>query len=84
MLFRSLADLLENEHFIARGDKITWADEDSGREVTGVAPVPKFQDNPGRMWRGAPATGQDTEAVLKTLLGYTPEQIDAARMARAI
>lgn len=80
----TLADLLENEHFIARGDKITWADEDSGREVTGVAPVPKFQDNPGRVWRGAPATGQDTEAVLKTLLGYTPEQIDAARMARAI
>lgn len=80
----TLADLLENEHFLARGDKITWTDEDSGQTITGMAPVPKFQENPGQIWRGAPATGQDTDAVLATVLGYSPEQIEAAREAKAI
>ena len=25
---------------------------------------------PGRVWRGAPSMGQDTENILKTILGY--------------
>lgn len=75
----TLADLLENDHFIARGDAIKWKDEDSGKEITGTGVMPKFLDNPGKVWRGAPKTGQDTEMVLKKVFGYDAAKIKQLR-----
>lgn len=71
----TLADVVENEHFRSRNDIITWTDADSGKEITGVNVVPKFQNNPGEVWRGAPSTGMDTDAVLSKLLGYDDAKI---------
>ena len=30
---------------------------------------------PGQVWRGAPSMGQDTETILKTILGYDDAKI---------
>ena len=35
-----------------------------------------MSETPGKVWRGAPTVGQDTENILKTILGY-----DEARIA---
>jgi len=46
--------------------------------------VPKFSATPGKVWRGAPALGQDTDAILKTFLGYSQERIGRLRAKRII
>ncbi len=72
-------DCLKEEHFLSRGDFITYRDETLGEDVTAFGVVPKFSETPGEVWRGAPRLGQDTERVLTQLLGYTPEKIRALR-----
>lgn len=37
--------------------------------------APKMSETPGKVWRGAPAMGQDTENILKTILGYDDAKI---------
>ena len=34
-----------------------------------------MSETPGKIWRGAPSMGQDTETILKTILGYDEEKI---------
>ena len=47
------------------------------KKVTGYGFVPKMSKTQPRVWRGAPAMGQDTRAILKTIAGYTDQEIDA-------
>jgi len=37
--------------------------------------VPKLSLTPGRIWRGAPAVGEDTTDVLAKLLGFSEAEI---------
>ena len=60
-----------------RGDWVTYEDQTLGKEVTAFGFAPKMSETPGKVWRGAPRLGQDTEAVMKKLLGYSQEEIDA-------
>jgi len=46
--------------------------------------VPKFSKTPGKVWRGSPALGQDTEAILKKLLDYSDEEIARFREKKII
>ena len=34
-----------------------------------------MSETPGQIWRGAPSMGQDTESILKTILGYDDAKI---------
>ena len=65
--------MLENPHYKARGTIAEWEDSD-GKRIKGPAPVFKFKNNPGKIWRGAPKYGQDNEVVLKRL-GFSEEEI---------
>lgn len=69
----------ENEHFRSRGDWITYEDQTVEADITAFGIAPKFSDTPGRVWRGAPALGQDTQAILKTILGYDDNKIAALK-----
>lgn len=71
----SAKDCLENEHYKLRNDWITYEDQTLGKEVTAFGIVPKMSGTPGQVWRGAPALGQDTETVLKGILGYDDAKI---------
>lgn len=75
----SSADCLRDEHFLSRGDFITYRDETLEEDVTAFGVVPKFSETPGEVWRGAPRLGQDTDRILTELLGYSPEQIQSLR-----
>ncbi|TCS81757.1 crotonobetainyl-CoA:carnitine CoA-transferase CaiB-like acyl-CoA transferase [Muricomes intestini] len=72
----SVKDCLENEHFQKRGDFIQYEDQTLGKEITAFGIAPKLSETPGKVWRGAPALGQDTNAILKEILGYDDEKIN--------
>ena len=65
----------ENEHFRSRGDWIKYTDQTTGSEVEAFGIAPKMSETPGKVWRGAPSMGQDTENILKTILGYDDAKI---------
>ena len=74
----------ENEHFRSRGDWIKYEDQTTGAEVEAFGIAPKMSKTPGRVWRGAPSMGQDTENILKTILGYDDAKIAALREKKLI
>ena len=68
-------DCLANEHYQKRNDFIKYEDQTLGKEVTAFGIVPKMSGPPGQVWRGAPSLGQDTNTILKELLGYDDAKI---------
>jgi len=70
----NIQTIQDNPHVQARELFIEWEDPHFGR-LKGVGLVPKFKNHPGKIWRGAPLYGMDTEDILKEL-GYSQEQIE--------
>jgi crotonobetainyl-CoA:carnitine CoA-transferase CaiB-like acyl-CoA transferase len=75
----SSKDCMENAHYQSRGDFIKYEDQTIGKEITAFGVVPKMSGTPGKVWRGAPALGQDTNAILKDLLGYDDAKVAELR-----
>jgi crotonobetainyl-CoA:carnitine CoA-transferase CaiB-like acyl-CoA transferase len=74
-IVKSIADLAESEHYQKRGNFIEYEDQTLGQMVKAFGFCPKMSDTPPQVWRGAPRLGQDTDLILKTLLGYTDDEI---------
>lgn len=72
-------DAFEHPHWQARENFVTYEDQTLKKNVRAFGVVPKLSRTPGRVWRGAPALGQDTEAILTRLLGYGREEVEALR-----
>lgn len=60
------AEISEDPHYEARETFIEYENV-NGETIKGIAPVPRFKKNPGRVWRGAPTIGYDTEDVLSDI-----------------
>lgn len=73
------ADCLEHPHFQSRNDFICYTDQTLQEEIRAFGVFPKLSETPGRVWRGAPALGQDTEEILRELLGFDDEKIQCLR-----
>ncbi|HLY76539.1 MAG TPA: CoA transferase [Thermoplasmata archaeon] len=71
-------EIARDPHFKERGMFVEWQDPVAG-SVKGAGVAPKFQSTPGGVWRGAPWLGQDNDAVLGRLLGYSPDRIRSLR-----
>lgn len=71
----SPAECMSNPQFLLRGDFVRYEDQTVKEEITAFGVYPKLSESPGHIWRGAPALGQDTEAVLRGILGYDAERI---------
>ncbi|UWG96686.1 CoA transferase [Dehalobacter sp. DCM] len=71
----TVADCLTHPHFLSRDNFVTYIDDNSGKEVTSFDVIPKMKNNPGKVWRGGPKLGQDTENILRTILGFSDEKI---------
>ena len=65
----------ENEHFRSRNDWIKYVDQTTNSEIEAFGIAPKMSETPGKVWRGAPSMGQDTEDILRTILGYDDTRI---------
>jgi len=70
----SILDFLNDRHVKERDLIIEWEDCNIGK-VKGIGVVPKFSSNPGKIWRGFPTFGQDTEKILSNILGYSQNVI---------
>lgn len=66
--------MLTHPHYIAREVFMEW--ESKGKKYIGTRPLPRMKNNPGQVWRGAPALGLDNDDILEEY-GYTAEQIAA-------
>jgi crotonobetainyl-CoA:carnitine CoA-transferase CaiB-like acyl-CoA transferase len=73
-----IAAIARDPHFAAREMFLEWDDPIAGR-VKGAGIAPKFSETPGRVWRGAPWLGQDTDRILEQLLGYPPTEVQRLR-----
>ena len=78
------ADCLEEPQYRLRDDFITYEDQTLGKETQAFGIVPKMSRTPGMVWRGAPRLGQDTEWILKDLLGYDDDEIARLREKQLI
>jgi crotonobetainyl-CoA:carnitine CoA-transferase CaiB-like acyl-CoA transferase len=80
----SAADVVEDPHWLGRDDIIEYEDQTLGRKIKAFGIVPKMSKTPGKVWRGAPTMGQDTDNILKTLLGYDDAKIKDLREKKLI
>lgn len=78
------SDILDSAHWNDRGDIVEYVDQTTQRTVKAIGIVPKMDQTPGQVWRGAPDLGQDTEAILAKICGYTEEDIAELRAKRVI
>lgn len=77
-------DCYNSKHFHDRNDFITYKDETKGEDVTAFGFCPKFSDTPGKVWCGAPRLGQDTETILRDIVGFGEDQIQKCKETKII
>lgn len=67
------SDLQSNPQYLARESFTEWNTMD-GKKYKGPNVMPKFKNNPCKVWRAKPTYGMDTENILSDL-GYSLEEI---------
>lgn len=72
-------DVVDDPHWLAREDFINYHDQTLDKSIKALGIIPKLNGTPGKVWRGAPSLGQDTEPILSKILGYSPEKIKALK-----
>ena len=70
----TIPELEGNPQYVARESITQWQTMD-GRTCKGPNIMPKFKNNPGKIWRGMPSHGMDTAAILKNI-GYSEADIN--------
>jgi len=73
----STRDQHADEHYGARDMTVPVLDRQSGVPIRVYGVVPKMSLTPGRIWRGAPAVGEDTTDILSSMLGMSDQEIAA-------
>lgn len=74
-MIRLPGECLSEPHYLMRDDFVKYTDQATEMQITAFGIAPKFSSTPGRIWRGPPRLGQDTEKILKDLLHYSEEDI---------
>jgi crotonobetainyl-CoA:carnitine CoA-transferase CaiB-like acyl-CoA transferase len=78
-----MADIMTSRLYREREDIVEVQDPDLGPvRMSGV--IPKFRQNPGRVWRTGPRHGQDNGQVYADVLGMSPERIAALKTSGVI
>lgn len=72
---RTAEELVNNEHYQKRGNWIEYEDQTLGKTITAYGFAPKLSKTKQQVWRGAPRMGQDTDAILSTIIGYSESEI---------
>ena len=79
----SIADIFEDEHFLARGN-LAHIKEDGVGDVVIPGVVPTLSETPGRISNLGPPLGNATYEVLRELLGITGPEIQRLRQRKII
>ncbi len=70
----SYDEMVDHPHFQARQSLIKVHSQIQDRDLYVSNIVPRAKNNPGKIWREAPLSGQDSEDILREL-GYSDEEI---------
>lgn len=76
---RTAEELSNSEHYQKRGNWIQYQDETLGKTVTAFGFAPKMSRTKQQVWRGGPRLGQDTDAILSRIVGYSESEIAALK-----
>jgi crotonobetainyl-CoA:carnitine CoA-transferase CaiB-like acyl-CoA transferase len=79
----TIADIFQDRHYRTRGSLVHVPDEDLGG-VTMAGVVPRLSATPGKVHHAGHRLGEDTDRVLRDVLGMSPERIDALAAAGII
>jgi succinyl-CoA:(S)-malate CoA-transferase subunit A len=79
----SIADIFEDEHYIARGNLARIIDDELG-EIVVPGVVPTLSATPGRITNLGPTLGNATDAVMRELLGLTAAELQRLRQHKII
>ncbi len=79
----SIADIFEDEHFIARGNLAHIVDDELG-DVVVPGVVPTLSATPGRIDNLGPTLGNATDQVMRELLGMTATELQRLRQQKII
>ncbi len=77
-----IADIVADPIYAERGDIATVDDPDLG-PIRMQAAVPRFENQPGGIWRSAPRLGEDNELVFGDWLGIPAEELERLRSGGA-
>ena len=80
----SAQDAFNNPHWKNRGDFITMTDPTTGDDVIDFATVPRFGGTPANVYKAGPLLGQESDAILSKILGYSDEKIKELKEAGAV
>lgn len=76
MQMMSYDDMPNHPHYIARNTVVTNYSRGMKQEVRMSNVYPRMKNSPGKIWRSAPAWGEDTNDILEDL-GYSANEISA-------
>lgn len=76
---KTTQEIHSDPHWQSRGNFIKYVDQTLEKEVEAFGFVPKLSGTPQQVWRGSPRLGQDTDAILTDLLGYTEAEVQGFR-----
>ena len=79
----SIADIFEDEHFLARGN-LAHLKEDGLGDVVIPGVVPTLSETPGRISNLGPPLGNATYEILRELLGISAQEIQRLRQRKII
>jgi len=79
----SIADIFEDEHFIARGN-LAHFDEPGLGDVVVPGVVPTLSATPGRITNLGPTLGNATAEVMRDLLNLSAAEVQRLRQAKII
>jgi len=77
-------DAVNHPHWVLRNNFVEAFDEWAGKTLKYFGVVPKFTETPGKVWRGSPPIGGDTEKILKELLDYSDDEIRKLKEKKVI
>jgi len=69
-------DQYSDEHYRMRDMTVPVLDRQSGVPIRVYGVVPKMSLTPGQIWRGAPSIGEDTTAILSSMLALSAHEIE--------
>ena len=76
-------DIILDQHLRERGFLVDLDHPEVGRRTYPGVPW-TMSVTPCKLWRASPCLGADTDQVLTTMLGYTPEQLEELRRTEII
>lgn len=83
-MINNAEDAYNNPHYQARNDFIKMRDVASGDDFIDYATVPRFGGTPCNVYKSGPLLGQESDAIMSNILGYSEDKIKQLKESGAV